>query len=100
MRSKLGMAGLAGPLVVFLPLFAILAAAVGYAVHVWSSLDGPPMPAAGYVAMAAGVILSLAIGVGLMSLLFYSRRHGYDELGEAERSEEHHGHAGDTAPRS
>lgn len=100
MRSKRGMAGMAGPLMVFVPLLAILAAAVGYAVHVWESLDGPPMPAAGYVAMAGGVILSLVIGVGLMSLLFYSRRHGYDELDQAERSREHGSSAGDSAPHA
>jgi hypothetical protein len=29
--------------------------------------------------MALGVILSLAVGFGLMALLFYSSRKGYDE---------------------
>jgi peptidoglycan/LPS O-acetylase OafA/YrhL len=37
------------------------------------------MPAAGWVAMIAGVVFSLIIGVGLMALLFYSNRRGYDE---------------------
>jgi hypothetical protein len=31
------------------------------------------------VALAVGVIFSLAVGIGLMALLFYSSRRGYDE---------------------
>ncbi len=37
------------------------------------------MPTAGWVALIAGVVLSLAVGIGLMSLLFFSSRRGYDE---------------------
>jgi hypothetical protein len=33
----------------------------------------------GYVAMILGVVFSLAVGCGLMALMFYSSRHGYDE---------------------
>ena len=37
------------------------------------------MPAVGYLAMALGVVFSLIVGCGLMALLFYSSRHGYDD---------------------
>jgi hypothetical protein len=37
------------------------------------------MPAIGYVAMGFGIVLSLLVGCGLMALVFYSSRHGYDE---------------------
>ena len=37
------------------------------------------VPTSGYVAMAIGVIVSLAVGFGLLALLFYSSRKGYDE---------------------
>jgi hypothetical protein len=40
------------------------------------------MPAIGYVAMTLGVMFSLVVGFGLMGLLFYSSRHGYDEPSE------------------
>jgi hypothetical protein len=60
-------------------LFAILAAAGWLVARTWALADGPPMPAFGYVAMALGVIFSLVIGCGLMALLFYSSRHGYDD---------------------
>lgn len=33
----------------------------------------------GYVAMALGVVSSLFVGIGLMTLIFYSSRKGYDE---------------------
>jgi hypothetical protein len=37
------------------------------------------MPIDGYIAMTLGVVFSLVVGFGLMTLLFYSSRHGYDE---------------------
>lgn len=33
----------------------------------------------GTVAMALGVVFSLVVGIGLMGLVFYSSRRGYDE---------------------
>jgi hypothetical protein len=74
-------------ILVAVPLFAILAAAFWYAASAWMSLSGPPMPTTGYVALALGVIFSLLIGCGLMALLFYSSRHGYDEPYEAEEGD-------------
>ena len=61
------------------PLFAILGAAMWLAARTWLSLGGPPMPPAGYIAMTLGIVFSVVIGCGLMALLFYSSRHGYDE---------------------
>ena len=45
----------------------------------WTSAAGTDVPASGYVALALGVIFSLAVGFGLMALVFYSSRSGYDE---------------------
>jgi hypothetical protein len=71
---------------VAVPLFAILAAAFWYAASAWLSLSGPPMPTTGYVALALGLVFSLLVGCGLMALLFYSSRHGYDEPYRAKES--------------
>jgi hypothetical protein len=60
-------------------LFVILAAAFWYVAWAWTSLSGPPMPTTFYVALILGVVFSLVVGFGLMGLLFYSSRHGYDE---------------------
>ena len=68
-------------LAVILPLLAFLAASVWFVYYVWVSDTGAPMPASGYVAMALGVLFSLVVGIGLMALVFYSHRHGYDEPG-------------------
>ncbi|MGA7809955.1 hypothetical protein [Bradyrhizobium sp.] len=48
----------------------------------WSSAVGTAVPLAGYVAMAIGVVFSLLVGVGLMALVFYSSRAGYDKPAE------------------
>ncbi len=64
---------------VILPLLALLVAALWWAVRIWLSIEGDAMPAAGYIAMGLGVFFSLVVGCGLMALVFYSARHGYDE---------------------
>jgi hypothetical protein len=45
----------------------------------WSSAAGTDVPLSGYLAMALGVVFSVLLGVGLMALVFYSSRAGYDE---------------------
>jgi hypothetical protein len=45
----------------------------------WTLANSVDVPASGYVAMVFGVIISLAVGFGLMTLIFYSSRKGYDE---------------------
>ena len=45
----------------------------------WMSGGDADVPTSGYVAMAFGVVFSLAVGIGLMALIFYSSRKGYDE---------------------
>jgi hypothetical protein len=60
-------------------LVAILAASIYFALGLWNSVDFGGIPTSGYVAMALGIVFSLIIGIGLMALLFYSSRHGYDE---------------------
>jgi len=68
-----------GTIALFVALFGLLIAATLFAVRSWTSVEGPPMPGVGYVAMTIGVVFSLLIGIALMALLFYSSRHGYDE---------------------
>lgn|GEM_PF-1114519 len=59
-------------------LLALLGA-TGAMVYLGWTIDDAGMPTSGYVAMAVGVIFSLVVGVGLMALVFYSSRRGYDE---------------------
>lgn len=45
----------------------------------WTGLAGVEMPWQGWLALIGGVVLTLALGVGLMTLMFYSARRGHDE---------------------
>jgi hypothetical protein len=74
-KQKLG----AGTILLVAALLAIMIAALWFAASAWTEVSGPPMPPVGYAAMIMGVVLSLVVGCGLMALLFYSSRHGYDE---------------------
>jgi hypothetical protein len=62
-----------------LPLLALLAFALWWAIYAWNSVD-VQMSVHGYVAMILGIVFSLVIGCGLMALMFYSSRHGYDDI--------------------
>ena len=64
-----------------LALFGLLAASLWFAGVAWQHLGGDAIPAYGYAAIAGGVFFSLLIGGGLMALVFYSSRHGYDDPG-------------------
>lgn len=67
-------------LLIIMPLFALLALSVWFATAAWGHLAGDAIPFYGYVAIAGGVLFSLLVGGGLMALVFYSSRHGYDDL--------------------
>ncbi|MHC2334198.1 hypothetical protein [Bradyrhizobium sp. USDA 4454] len=60
-------------------MLLLLLVATGVIAYLGWTLGDADVPASGYIAMGFGVIFSLAVGVGLMTLLFYSSRKGYDE---------------------
>jgi len=62
-----------------IPLFFLLALAFYIAGAAWIRFDYD-IPFVGWLAIGGGVIASLLVGGGLMALLFYSSRHGYDDL--------------------
>ena len=45
----------------------------------WSSIGDSGISVAGWFAMGLGIVATLALGIGLMSLVFFSNRRGYDE---------------------
>lgn len=63
---------------IYLSLGLILAMAVYGAYTIWTSVD-TPMPAAGWIALIAGAVLSLALAGLLMGTVFISARRGYDD---------------------
>ena len=60
-------------------LLGLLAAAVAFAYFGWTYEPGEAMPVSLLIPMALGIVFSLIVGIGLMALVFYSSRKGYDE---------------------
>ena len=68
-----------GSWTILIVLLLLLAGTCVVAYLGWTLGNGTDVPASGYVAMALGVFVSLGVGFGLMALVFYSSRKGYDE---------------------
>ena len=64
---------------VVIALMALLVAALWWAYALWTAVGAADLPPSIYGAMAGGVTFSLLVGCGLMALVFYSSRYGYDD---------------------
>ena len=61
-------------------VFAILLlAALLVAIYLWWSLSDVAISLHGLIALTLGCVISLALGGGLMFLVFYSNRRGHDD---------------------
>jgi Ni/Fe-hydrogenase subunit HybB-like protein len=78
--ARLGFARM--PLII--ALLAILAGAVFVGHYGWISAGNVTMPAWGWLMMGLGIIVTLVVGCGLMALVFYSHRAGFDDAPEQE----------------
>ena len=74
-RSLVGLLGAAAAVV------AVIAVCIG----LWAAVGASNISAAGWAAMAFGVIATLGVGIGLMALVFISSRRGYDEIDRGPR---------------
>jgi heme/copper-type cytochrome/quinol oxidase subunit 3 len=52
---------------------------VAIGIYAWQTLGASELTVHGYIALVLGVIGTIGLGVGLMALVFYSHRYGYDE---------------------
>ena len=77
-----------GALVIIL-LLAILAGAVFVGHYGWVSAGDVAMPAWGWLMMGLGIFFTLLVGGGLMALVFYSSRAGFDEPPEVVQEKKH-----------
>jgi hypothetical protein len=78
-----------GGYLLIVSLLALRAGVIVFADLGWSLSEGTDVPTYGYAAIAAGIVLSLALGIGLMALCFCSSRFGYDEPAKIVRSDNH-----------
>ena len=65
-------------IIAIVALLAILALAVVFMVSAWRRFPAP-MSAHGWVALILAVLFSIMLGCGLMALMFFSSRRGYDD---------------------
>ncbi|MEZ5996297.1 MAG: hypothetical protein R3C25_11150 [Hyphomonadaceae bacterium] len=71
-----------------LALIAVLGALLAVvAFVVFRDWDASAMSVHGWIAMGVGAFFSLAVGGGLMALVFYSARMGYDDRIDVDRDE-------------
>lgn len=64
---------------IIVPLVALLAISIYFAIFSWSAIEGSPVPAEGNFAMWLGIVFSLVVGCALMALAFYSSRQSSDD---------------------
>jgi hypothetical protein len=59
-------------------LAGFLAFAIWYGIAGWLALGDVEMSAFGWFALIVGSLITVAVGAGLMALVFYSSRHDMD----------------------
>ena len=59
-------------------LGALLGGIIGFIAYGWSLFPGTDIGTHGTIAMVLGIVFATALGIGLMALLFWSNRKGYD----------------------
>ena len=64
-------------LIVTLAVF--LTGAVAFAVYSWVGMADVELSGHGIFAMILGILVTLGLGVGLMALVFFSNKRGYDD---------------------
>lgn len=65
-----------------------VSAVVGVAITIgifWNELGASEISPAGWLALGFGVVMTLALGFGLMALMFISSRRGYDDRAHRDR---------------
>jgi hypothetical protein len=58
---------------------AALAGVAVVAAQLWRAVGDSTISLAGWLALGLGVLVTLALGIGLMTLVFVSSRYGYDD---------------------
>ena len=68
-----------GTIIVLVAMLGLLVLACVFLYVGWGAPEGGSrMSTGGYIAMALGTVVTMALGAGLMFLMFYSNRHGRD----------------------
>jgi hypothetical protein len=68
-----------GTVLVVIVLTGMLLAAAGVAWWSWHQLEGVEISTNGMIALFLGITMTISLGVGLMWLVYYSNKRGYDD---------------------
>jgi hypothetical protein len=68
-------------------LCAFLVLALTFTVSAWTRFEAR-ISVHGWIALILGVVLSIVVGCGLMALMFFSHRRGYDDAVARDEGEE------------
>jgi len=60
-------------------LLGLLALTIGVALWAWQGIGEVPISGHGLIALGLGAALTALLGAGLMALMFFSSRRGYDD---------------------
>jgi hypothetical protein len=60
-------------------LLGLFGASAGVALRAWQEIGEVEMSTHGLVALGLGAVVTFALGAGLMALVFFSNRRGYDD---------------------
>jgi hypothetical protein len=60
-------------------LAAFFFVSLWYAVKVWTAMSGVHMSGFGWTFLVLGIVVTIALGAGLMALVFYSSRNDMDQ---------------------
>ena len=60
-------------------VLALVGSVVAVSVYAWTSMGDVTMSTSGWVALILGIVFTMALGCGLMALVFVSARTGVDE---------------------
>ena len=59
-------------------LLGLLTAALWYCISAWSEVPSVGIPPIGWLFLVLGIVFTILVGGGLMTLVFYSSRKGKD----------------------
>lgn len=63
-------------------LIALLIVTVIWVISAWNMVGDITIGPHGWIALGLGTVFSLVIGCGLMALMFFSSRSGYDDVAD------------------
>lgn len=67
------------PALLVIYLLLVLGGSVAFMIYIFGNLGWVEMSIHGWIALGLGVVVSLALGIGLMMLSYHSHRRGYDD---------------------